>query len=652
MPAVSVIVPNYNHARFLKQRIDSILNQTFQDFELILLDDASTDDSRSILSSYASDSHTRAVEHNDKNSGSTFKQWNKGVHLAQGEYVWIAESDDYADPRFLERLVSGLQDEPRAAFVYCRSWRADQGNGLDGYSEDHLAKFHPHLWTTDFVLDGREACRDYFIRVNPVPNASAVLFRRHIFHEIGGADESLRLCGDWKLWAAMALTGRFAYVSEPLNYFRFHDRSVRTQGISEHLNVTESLRVTRWMLEQLNVSEADIQRFCHAHAGRWVPFLMSTHVPMHTKREILDAVRTFDHHPIRNSIGPAFTTLRLKFLRHWRAIRSSGQRRARELWSWWTGETPELPSVAQITKSIAALSTLEAPSATEPGSEAPIFLFSTGMRTGSTLLQRILITDSRLLLWGEPMGEMDIAGRIAQMVGDCMNPAFMDSWQRQPELDSRQLVKSWTALLHPSTDNFRLGLRNFFDTWLGQPARQNGFARWGFKEVRLDATAAVLLHWLYPSAKFILLTRHPFDCYRSFADAGWKIPNFVRYPDSRVDSAASLAREWNRIAMSWSELPAGFPSMLIKYEDLISGSFDFRGLESWLGLKLNEAEALSEKVGRTAFRARLHSYERWIVSRETAPGMRALGYTSRPVAPTKPAPVKQPDCAVPDHKSA
>ncbi|HVB58282.1 MAG TPA: glycosyltransferase family 2 protein, partial [Candidatus Acidoferrales bacterium] len=100
MPTVSVIVPNYNHARFLRKRIDSVLQQTFQDFELILLDDCSTDDSRSILSSYAGDPRIR-IEFNDANSGSTFKQWNKGVRLARGKYVWIAESDDYAGEKLL-----------------------------------------------------------------------------------------------------------------------------------------------------------------------------------------------------------------------------------------------------------------------------------------------------------------------------------------------------------------------------------------------------------------------------------------------------------------------------------------------------------------------------------------------------------------------
>ena len=120
MPNVSVIVPNYNHARFLRQRLDSILAQSFQDFELILLDDCSTDDSRTILKEYARGPRVR-LELNEANSGSPFKQWNKGVRLAQGRYVWIAESDDYADTRFLERMVPVLEEHPIVQFVFCRS---------------------------------------------------------------------------------------------------------------------------------------------------------------------------------------------------------------------------------------------------------------------------------------------------------------------------------------------------------------------------------------------------------------------------------------------------------------------------------------------------------------------------------------------------
>ena len=88
IPQVSVIVPNYNHAPYLRQRIDSILAQTYQDFELILLDDSSTDKSEEVLLSYKDHPKVISLIINKQNSGSTFKQWDKGIELAKGEYIW------------------------------------------------------------------------------------------------------------------------------------------------------------------------------------------------------------------------------------------------------------------------------------------------------------------------------------------------------------------------------------------------------------------------------------------------------------------------------------------------------------------------------------------------------------------------------------
>ncbi|HWI86885.1 MAG TPA: glycosyltransferase family A protein, partial [Sphingomonas sp.] len=99
MPRVSVIVPNYNHARFLSKRLDSILAQTFADYELLILDDKSTDDSLAVIEPYLDGVRVR-LECNSVNSGGPYRQWNKGLALTSGDYVWIAESDDYADPSF------------------------------------------------------------------------------------------------------------------------------------------------------------------------------------------------------------------------------------------------------------------------------------------------------------------------------------------------------------------------------------------------------------------------------------------------------------------------------------------------------------------------------------------------------------------------
>ena len=102
---ISIILPNYNHAIYLIDRLDSIFNQTYQNFEVIILDDASTDDSLAILNMYRNHPKVSNFIRNEKNTGSPFKQWAKGLRLAKGDLIWIAESDDDCDLNFLESQV-------------------------------------------------------------------------------------------------------------------------------------------------------------------------------------------------------------------------------------------------------------------------------------------------------------------------------------------------------------------------------------------------------------------------------------------------------------------------------------------------------------------------------------------------------------------
>jgi hypothetical protein len=258
--------------------------------------------------------------------------------------------------------------------------------------------------------------------------------------------------------------------------------------------------------------------------------------------------------------------------------------------------------------------------------ESPIFVLSTGWRSGSTLLQRILVTDPRLLLWGEPLGEMALLSGIADMVSRLSTfPSIRDLSRPNLPLPA-SLATSWIATLYPPGSDFRRALQSLLTGWLGEPAYQRGFQRWGFKEVRLGAVEMMLLHWLYPKAKFVLLSRSPYDCYRSLSHSGWHHVYHKR-PDIRVDSAAGIARHWNRLALSWSELPPDFPAFRIKYEDLIGGRMDFRKLESWLGIEIQENVALSATIGGTSQRRKLGWCERMIISREAASGMNYLGYS-------------------------
>jgi hypothetical protein len=301
-----------------------------------------------------------------------------------------------------------------------------------------------------------------------------------------------------------------------------------------------------------------------------------------------------------------------------------------EIYHWALCEHASRLDVKHLVEGLTALQgpTPNAASA-ETDTEAPIFFLSTGWRTGSTLLQRILVTDPGVLIWGEPLGEMTLVSRITELLNDYLSPRNVESWRTQPSLDrlsAGSLATSWIATLSPHARDFRVAVRSLFDRWLADSAQRMGCARWGFKEVRLGAAEASLLYWLYPNAKFVILSRHPYDCYMSLSDANFH-PLYHRYPSVRVDSAAGFASHWNQLALSWSELPQAFPSFQVKYEELISGNFDFRKLESWLGIDITEDIAMSVIIGHSSRRPRLSWYEQRIIAHEADAGMRALGYS-------------------------
>ena len=166
MPKISVIIPNYNHAQFLEQRIESVLNQTVQDVEVIFLDDNSTDNSREVFSKYVNHPKISHVIFNETNSGSPFKQWNKGFSLATGEYIWLAESDDYADPRFLETLVEILEENPQVGVAYCQSHQVDKYNDFVATLHCWTDELDKERWHNDFINNGLEECRKYLIVKN------------------------------------------------------------------------------------------------------------------------------------------------------------------------------------------------------------------------------------------------------------------------------------------------------------------------------------------------------------------------------------------------------------------------------------------------------------------------------------------------------
>ena len=249
VPAVSVVVPNYNHASYLASRIESILSQTYQDFELIILDDASTDSSMSVIEQYQGRPGVR-IHRNARNSGSPFPQWNLGAEMARGRLLWIAESDDESSPEFLETLVSLLDEHPDVALAYCQSLRIDNKGQTKGDFSGWTDPINKDRWSSAFINNGvDEVCR-FLLQRNTIVNASSVLMRRDIFLKAGGAPTHLRLVGDWVTYTRMLKLGNIAYTPAPLNRFRCHEFSVRAE-MERSENWQRNLDEHLWVLQMM-----------------------------------------------------------------------------------------------------------------------------------------------------------------------------------------------------------------------------------------------------------------------------------------------------------------------------------------------------------------------------------------------------------------
>jgi glycosyltransferase involved in cell wall biosynthesis len=262
MPKVSIIVPNYNHAQYLKQRIDSILNQNYQDFELILMDDCSTDDSRDILLLYNDHPKVTQIIFNNQNSGNTFKQWEKGIELAQGEYIWIAESDDWAESSFLGSLVAIIGSDERVGLVYCDSVIIEESDSSVKFSDLKREWYGSLKWKENYLNEGIKEIEESLIIDCTINNASAVLLRLNFLKEVNPFDLNLKYTGDWYTYLKIASISKVAYTAKALNYYRVHKTNIsKNAGYSY---VAESTFLYKWMKRELNtIGDKKIIRAYH-----------------------------------------------------------------------------------------------------------------------------------------------------------------------------------------------------------------------------------------------------------------------------------------------------------------------------------------------------------------------------------------------------
>lgn len=269
-PKVSVVVPNYNYAHLLRDRLFSIVQQQVPLYEIIVLDDASSDDSLRVLNELRDELGIDISVHpSATNSGSVFRQWSRGVELAKGDYVWIAEADDLSAPDFLQTVLESMVADPDVVMSYCDSRQIDDAGCVLADSYDYYTRsVSAERWGRAYIREGIEEIRHALAVKNTIPNVSAVVFRREPLLEVLRQNleqiAQCRIAGDWLVYVHLLARGRIAYDPGALNIHRRHSGSVTSAG-NRVSHLREVLAVQDLIRARYSV-DASVERLAREYA--------------------------------------------------------------------------------------------------------------------------------------------------------------------------------------------------------------------------------------------------------------------------------------------------------------------------------------------------------------------------------------------------
>ncbi|MGF1479256.1 MAG: sulfotransferase [Cyanophyceae cyanobacterium] len=226
----------------------------------------------------------------------------------------------------------------------------------------------------------------------------------------------------------------------------------------------------------------------------------------------------------------------------------------------------------------------------------PVFIFSAGWRAGSTLLQRLVSSSEKIVIWGEPYGHSGLIEHLS-------SPMRVFTY-RYPRSDSfigeaggnklANLAETWIANLNPDAKYFLEAQATYLINLFEKPAQSYGALRWGIKEVRLTIDHAIYLNWLFPNSKFLFLYRNPYRAYSSYREFGkfnvWPYDYWYNtWPDDPIDTPSRFGQHWKTLLEGYLSGYQKVSSMVVKYEDLSRGELDFKALEEFLEIKLDKS---------------------------------------------------------------
>ena len=214
MEKVDILLATYNGEQYLREQLDSILRQTYGDFRLLISDDCSTDSSRSVLGEYSKNIHVTHCVYNSINSGIPFSQWEKGIALSSGEWIWIAESDDVADRYFLETLMKAVDNFPTSGLAYSHlNWINADGALLYSQEDSDEVCFYK----------GDDFAKKKLLFSTTIFNVSSCIFRKDIYGKVNHeAYMHMKMCGDYCLYTLLSQITDIVEVGRVMDSYRIH----------------------------------------------------------------------------------------------------------------------------------------------------------------------------------------------------------------------------------------------------------------------------------------------------------------------------------------------------------------------------------------------------------------------------------------------
>jgi glycosyltransferase involved in cell wall biosynthesis len=262
-PTVSVIIPNCSHAGFLEKRIRSVFEQTFSDFEVIIINNRTDDNWLEVINKYKSLKNV-AILSNIKNSGNVFSQWEFGVQEAKGELIWVVDTEDYCDAAFLEKMLPYFNDRD-VSLAYCSSYQVNDQDEIIENCRNRLGSLDSAHWQNDYIATGAEEINFGLGVINSIGSSSSVIFRKSdLENDYFTLSKQFRFLGDWVFYLQLIKDHKIAFCSKKLDYHRMNPPIAALKADvmdSRQSHTDETLRIHQYVIDNFELQAEFLTRW-------------------------------------------------------------------------------------------------------------------------------------------------------------------------------------------------------------------------------------------------------------------------------------------------------------------------------------------------------------------------------------------------------